>query len=168
MRCVLRMLIAAIADYSAHATLMIVLVLPTAFFTVWADEAAASPQAYPPASPERHQKVAAEYFEARLSGNVEQAKKLVGGTFYLDPAAGVDGKKLLRTREEVASAHDKIMRKKGARKVPKYTISETDKAPTLNPSISINVYTYRVMVGDKHIDIYVLQSKYPKVICFKD
>ncbi|MFA7235551.1 MAG: hypothetical protein WC058_01690 [Phycisphaeraceae bacterium] len=114
------------------------------------------------------QKVAADYFEALTSADVEKANALI------DVPYSLDRKEILRTRAEVEAVHVKIAADKGKRAVPPYTIELTDKAPKLDAAIFPKHVAYRISLtlpGRERmetIDIYVTDSDTPKAIGFSD
>ena len=135
-----------------RVALTMALILPTVFCTAQAEDAAA----------DAHQKIASEYFRVLTSGDIKRANELIGIPYSLDR------RKVLKTKEEVAAMHEKIIADKGKRKVPEFTIAKTDNAPALEFAVAVKYFAYRVMVGDEHIDIYVTQGKDPRVIGFSD
>ena len=108
------------------------------------------------------QEVASSYFKALFTGDADGATRLATAPFSLDR------KKVLQGREAVESVHQDIVRKKGKRAVPDFTISRTDRAPALDRDVFPRYAAFRVTVGREHIDIYVSREMPPKVIGFSD
>lgn len=111
----------------------------------------------------KDQAQAAAYFEALLTGDVEQANALADVPFSLDR------KSILKIADQVAATHKQIAENKGKRHVPKYEIAKTDDAPKLDAAVFPKYVAFRVIIDKKgHIDIYVSVGESPKVIGFSD
>jgi hypothetical protein len=112
--------------------------------------------------PPKSQAQAAAYFEALTTGDVEKANSLAGIPFSLDR------KRILNTADELNAIHKQIVESKGKRAVPKYRIAVTDKAPKLDPAVFPKYVSFRVVIDDESLDIYISVGEAPKVLGFSD
>jgi len=110
------------------------------------------------------EKVAAAYFEALTSGDVDKANSLAAAPFSFD------GKETLKSMEEVRERHQSILTKKGKRTVPEYTLTTVEKSSPLDAKLFPEHVTVRITLagGDEHVDVYVTRGDPPKVIGFRD
>ena len=108
------------------------------------------------------QKIAGDYFVALITGDVEAAIALTDAPFSLDR------KRILKTVEEVHAAHREILKRKGKRPVPRFTVGPATMAPALDARQFPKYVAYRINVGDEHVDVYVSAVERPKVIGFSD
>lgn len=119
-----------------------------------------------PADQKTAKQSAAAYFEALTRGDVSKANELSAVPFSLDR------KKVLTTKAAVKEVHEKILKNKGKRKVPKYSIAQTDRAPKLDRKTFPPYVAYRVtvMIDERKeiVDIYVSKAKRPMVVGFSD
>ena len=108
--------------------------------------------------------VAVSYFKALTIGDLEKVNELAMAPFSLD------GKKTLLTNEEVQKAHERIMEKKGKRKVPAYKVVNADDVKLLADDIFPPHIVIRIKIrdDDEMINVYVTSDGDPKVIGFKD
>jgi hypothetical protein len=110
--------------------------------------------------------LAAAYFEAVIKGDLDAANAASTVPYSFDR------KKVLKTQQELEEMHRDIVKKKGKREVPRYTIESTDKAPELDPKVFPAYLAFRVTVKTDQrsdtIDIYVLKESPAKVIGVSD
>ena len=112
---------------------------------------------------EIQKKVAIDYFVKLTSGDIEAADALITIPYTLDL------KKVLKTKEEVYGFHKKALESKGKRAIPEYTADVTGEAPRLDPKIFPPYTPFRVKIkGHGHLDIYITNTKDPKVMGFTD
>ena len=112
---------------------------------------------------ESQKKIAIDYFVKLTGGDIEAADELITIPYTLDL------KKVLKTKEEVYGFHKKALESKGKRDIPEYTCELTKEAPKLDPNIFPPYTPFRVKIkGHGHLDIYVTNTKDPKVMGFTD
>lgn len=112
---------------------------------------------------EIQKKVATDYFVKLTSGDIEAANEMVTIPFTLDL------KKVLKTMDEVIGFHKKMLSSKGKRDIPEYTADVTGEAPRLDPKIFPPYTPFRIKIkGHGHLDIYITNTKDPKVMGFTD
>ena len=112
---------------------------------------------------EAQKKLAVSYFVKLTAGDIDAANEMVAAPFSLDL------KKVLQTKEEVFGFHKKVFENKGKRDIPKYTVDATREALKLDDKVFPSYTPFRIKIeGHGHLDIYVTNSKDPKVIGFAD
>ncbi len=112
---------------------------------------------------EIQKKIAIDYFVKLTSGDIKGADALITIPFTLDL------KKVLKTKEEVFGFHKKALESKGKRDVPEYSAGVTEEATKLDSKVFPPYTAFRIKIkGHGHLDIYVTNTKDPKVMGFAD
>ncbi|NQU10504.1 hypothetical protein HQ590_06935 [bacterium] len=125
---------------------------------------AAAGEAAPQTDQSAGRTVAAAYFEAGVTGDVEQADALVAAPFFFDR------KEVLPTKDSIVAKHRAMIGHQGQRKVPAYEVSVPQNAVELDRAVFPEYVVFRITItggGDgAAIDIYVTKNWPPKVIGF--
>ncbi len=112
---------------------------------------------------ESQKKIAVEYFEKLTLGDIDASIELVTVPYTLDL------KEILYTMEEIDAFHKNMLKRKGKRDIPEYTIEVTSEATELDRKIFPPYTAFRINIKkNNHLDIYITNTKNPKVIGFAD